>query len=109
MADRADREVATYSKGMVQRIGLAQALMNDPDLVVLDEPTDGVDPVGRRDIRDVLGRLPQQGKTVFINSHLLSELEMICDRVAILVGGRVATAGHDRRADRAQSSDTKSN
>ena len=89
----ADKKVASYSKGMMQRIGLAQALVNDPDLVVLDEPTDGVDPVGRRDIRDVLGRLREQGKTVFVNSHLLSELEMICDRVAILVQGKVARQG----------------
>src|SRR4051812_3330478 len=88
-----DRKVSTYSKGMMQRVGLAQALINDPDLVVLDEPTDGVDPVGRREIRDVLAALRQQGKTVFINSHLLSELEMICDRVAILVGGQVAQQG----------------
>jgi ABC-2 type transport system ATP-binding protein len=93
MRDAADRKVGTYSKGMAQRIGLAQALVNDPDLVLLDEPTDGVDPVGRRDIRDVLHRLRAEGKTVFINSHLLSELEMICDRVAILVAGRVATQG----------------
>jgi hypothetical protein len=78
---------------MMQRVGLGQALMADPDLVVLDEPTDGVDPVGRRDIRDVLNRVRGQGKTVFINSHLLSELEMICDRVAILVQGRVAKQG----------------
>src|SRR5207237_7446193 len=82
-----------YSKGMMQRIGVAQALAADPDLVVLDEPTDGVDPVGRRDIRDLLQRLREQGKTVFINSHLLSELEMVCDRVAILVQGRVAKQG----------------
>jgi len=97
MRDDADRPVGSYSKGMAQRIGLAQALVNDPDLVLLDEPTDGVDPVGRRDIRDVLQRLRAQGKTVFINSHLLSELEMISDRVAILVAGQVATQGtlHD--------------
>jgi ABC-2 type transport system ATP-binding protein len=93
MTGAADRKIATYSKGMAQRIGLAQALMNEPDLVVLDEPTDGVDPEGRRDIRDVLGRLRSQGKTVFINSHLLSELEMVSDRVAILVAGRVAKQG----------------
>ena len=91
--DYADRKVGGYSKGMQQRIGLAQALVNDPDLVVLDEPTDGVDPVGRRDIREVLLQLKQRGKTVFVNSHLLSELEMICDRVAILVGGQVARQG----------------
>jgi len=93
MKDWADRKVSTYSKGMMQRIGIGQALMSDPDLVVLDEPTDGVDPVGRRDIRDVLHRIRDQGKTVFINSHLLSELEMMCNRVAILVQGRVAKQG----------------
>ncbi len=93
MRDWADRKIATYSKGMMQRIGLAQAMMNDPDLILLDEPTDGVDPVGRRDIRDVLAQLRAMGKTVFVNSHLLSELEMICDRVAILVGGKVAAQG----------------
>jgi len=85
--------VKRYSKGMRQRIGIAQALINDPDLVVLDEPTDGVDPVGRRDIRGMVQRLKERGKTVFLNSHLLSELEMVCDRVAILVQGRVASQG----------------
>ena len=89
----ADKKVGEYSKGMMQRIGLAAALVNDPDLVLLDEPTDGVDPVGRKDIRDVLIRMRALGKTVFINSHLLSELEVICDRVAILVGGQVAKQG----------------
>lgn len=93
MADWANRKISIYSKGMAQRIGLAAAMVNDPDLILLDEPTDGVDPVGRRDIRDVILRLRQQGKTIFINSHLLSELEMICDRVAILVGGQVAKQG----------------
>ena len=93
MSDAADRKISTYSKGMAQRTGLAQALVNDPDLVVLDEPTDGVDPGGRRDIRVVLERLRDQGKTVFVNSHLLSELEVIADRVAILVGGQVARQG----------------
>src|SRR3954469_20602218 len=93
MSAWADRSVGTYSKGMMQRVGLAQAMVNDPDLILLDEPTDGVDPQGRKDIRDVLAELRRQGKTVFINSHLLSELEMICDRVAILVGGQVARYG----------------
>jgi ABC-2 type transport system ATP-binding protein len=93
MTDWADRKVSTYSKGMMQRIGLAQALMNDPELVLLDEPTDGVDPVGRREILDAMGHLREQGKTVFINSHVLSELESICDRVAILLKGRVAMQG----------------
>jgi len=91
--DYADRKVGGYSKGMQQRIGLAQAMVNDPDLVVLDEPTDGVDPVGRRDIREVLKQIRDRGKTVFINSHLLSELEVVCDRVAILVKGEVAQQG----------------
>jgi ABC-2 type transport system ATP-binding protein len=93
MTDWADKRVRGYSKGMRQRIGIAQALMNDPDLVVLDEPTDGVDPVGRRDIRNICSRLREEGRTVFLNSHLLSELEMVCDRVAILVQGRVASQG----------------
>ncbi len=89
----ADQKIARYSKGMLQRVGIAQALAGDPELVVLDEPTDGVDPVGRRDIRDLLVQLKQQGKTVFINSHLLSELEMVSDRVAIMVAGQVARYG----------------
>lgn len=93
MTEWADQPVARYSKGMMQRVGVAQALTADPDLIVLDEPTDGVDPIGRRDIRDVLLRLREDGKTVFINSHLLSELEMVCDRVAILVSGQVARQG----------------
>lgn len=93
MREWAGIKVKGYSKGMRQRVGIAQAIVNDPDLVVLDEPTDGVDPVGRRDIRAILVRLKEQGKTVFLNSHLLSELEMVCDRVAILVQGRVATQG----------------
>lgn len=93
MRDWANAKVKGYSKGMRQRVGIAQALVNNPDLVVLDEPTDGVDPVGRRDIREIVSRLRDQGKTVFINSHLLSELEMVCDRVAILVKGNVASQG----------------
>jgi ABC-2 type transport system ATP-binding protein len=93
MTGDADRSISTYSKGMAQRIGLAQSLISDPDLVLLDEPTDGVDPAGRRDIRAVLGQLREQGKTVFVNSHLLSELEIMCDRVAILVAGQVARQG----------------
>jgi ABC-2 type transport system ATP-binding protein len=93
MAEWAKKKIASYSKGMQQRIGLAQALMNDPELVILDEPTDGVDPVGRREIRDVLLGLREQGRTVFLNSHLLSELEMVCDRVAIMVQGKVSMQG----------------
>lgn len=88
-----NKKISTYSKGMMQRVGLAQALINDPDLVVLDEPTDGVDPQGRREIRDMLLQLRERGKTIFLNSHLLSELEVVCDRVAILVQGNVAMQG----------------
>ncbi|MCC6661234.1 MAG: ABC transporter ATP-binding protein [Phycisphaerales bacterium] len=93
MSAWARRKVGSYSKGMRQRIGIAQALVNDPELVLLDEPTDGVDPVGRRDIREILQNLKARGKTVFLNSHLLSELEMVCDRVAILVQGAVSAQG----------------
>ncbi len=93
MQDWGAVKVSRYSKGMRQRVGIAQALMNDPDIVLLDEPTDGVDPVGRRDIREILAELKRRGKTVFLNSHLLSELEMVCDRVAILVQGQVAKQG----------------
>ncbi len=89
----ADKKISQYSKGMAQRVGLAQAMVADADLILLDEPTDGVDPVARREIRDVLAELRDRGKTVFINSHLLSDLELICDRVAIMVGGRVHTQG----------------
>ena len=78
---------------MMQRLGLAQATLNDPDILVLDEPTDGVDPVGRREIRDRLRILKQRGKTILINSHLLTEIELICDRVAIMNKGLIVRAG----------------
>ena len=93
MTQWANTRIDQYSKGMRQRLGIAQALMNDPELLVLDEPTDGLDPVGRRDVRALLQELRDQGKTVFLNSHLLSELEMVCDRVAILSNGLVARQG----------------
>ncbi|WP_420453959.1 ATP-binding cassette domain-containing protein [Rubrivirga sp.] len=83
----ADRPAGTFSKGMLQRLGIAQALMNRPRLVFLDEPTDGVDPVGRREIRTLIERLRDDGVTVFLNSHLLSEVERVCTRVAILKDG----------------------
>jgi ABC-2 type transport system ATP-binding protein len=89
----ASSRLKTYSKGMLQRVGLAQAMVNDPKIIVLDEPTDGVDPVGRREIRDLLLELRDEGRTVFLNSHLLSELEMVCDRVAIMVQGQVTMHG----------------
>jgi ABC-2 type transport system ATP-binding protein len=92
-----DRRVGVFSKGMRQRAGLAAALVNDPEVLFLDEPTDGVDPVGRKEIRDLLLRLRGEGRTVFLNSHLLSEAEQVCDRVAILLQGRVVKQGrlHD--------------
>lgn len=89
----AKTKISKYSKGMLQRLGIAQALMNDPDLVVLDEPTDGLDPIGRRHVRELLLELKARGKTIFLNSHLLSELEQVCDRVVILIAGNVARTG----------------
>ena len=86
-------KVKNYSKGMMQRLGLAQALINDPDLIFLDEPTDGVDPIGRKEIRDVLLELKGKGKTIFLNSHLLSEVELITDRVGILNKGILLREG----------------
>ena len=88
-----DTNVRKFSKGMQQRLGLAQAMLHDPDLLILDEPTDGVDPVGRADIRRVLGEMKARGKTVFLNSHLLQELELVCDRAAILRDGEVRGLG----------------
>ncbi len=86
-------KVRAYSKGMMQRLGLAQALINDPDLIFLDEPTDGVDPIGRKEIRDILLNLKSQSKTIFLNSHLLSEVELITDRVGILNKGKLLREG----------------
>ena len=86
-------KVKTYSKGMTQRLGLAQALINNPDLLFLDEPTDGIDPIGRKEIRDLLIELKRQGKTIFLNSHLLSEVEMVADRVAIMNKGKILREG----------------
>jgi ABC-2 type transport system ATP-binding protein len=93
MKEWADKPVGTYSKGMRQRIGLAQALVNSPEIVFLDEPTDGVDPEGRIDIRGVIEQMKAEGRTVFINSHLLSEVEQLADQVAILTHGKVLRTG----------------
>ena len=93
MAAWADRPVRTYSKGMRQRVGLAAALVGDPELLVLDEPTDGVDPIGRKEIRDVLVAARRPDRSVLLNSHLLSEVESVCDRVAILHQGRILRSG----------------
>ncbi len=94
LAHAADARLRTYSKGMLQRIGIAQALVHDPAVVFLDEPMSGLDPLGRKDIRDLILRLRAEGKTVFMNTHILSDVEMICDRVAILVEGRIRYEGH---------------
>jgi ABC-2 type transport system ATP-binding protein len=93
MEKSADRKVREYSKGMQQRIGLAQALVHEPEIVFLDEPTDGVDPVGRAAIRGIVEDLKRRGITVFINSHLLMEVELVCDRVAILSKGKLIREG----------------
>jgi ABC-2 type transport system ATP-binding protein len=88
-----DRQLRKFSKGMLQRVGLAQALVNDPEIVFLDEPMSGLDPVGRREVRDLIASLRTQHKTVFMCSHILSDIEVLCDSVAILKGGRLAHAG----------------
>ena len=90
---RMHSKIRTYSKGMKQRLGLAQAMFFDPELIILDEPTDGVDPVGRREIRTIMQQLKEKGKTIFLNSHLLGEVELICDRVGILQRGEMIREG----------------
>jgi ABC-2 type transport system ATP-binding protein len=93
LMEAADRRIATYSRGMLQRIGLAQALINDPDLLILDEPTGGMDPLGRMEIRKIIGSLRDRGKTVFFSSHELSEVELVCDHIAIIANGRIVVRG----------------
>jgi ABC-2 type transport system ATP-binding protein len=93
LADRTRESVKKFSKGMLQRLGLAQALLHDPEVLILDEPTDGLDPVGRSHVRNVLNGLKDRGKTIFLNSHILQEVELICDRVAILDRGVVKAMG----------------
>jgi ABC-2 type transport system ATP-binding protein len=89
----ANRPVGTFSKGMARRIGLAQALINDPDLLILDEPTTGLDPIGTRQIKDLILKLSERGKTILLSSHLLADVEDVCDRIAILYGGKVQAQG----------------
>ncbi|TME75137.1 MAG: ABC transporter ATP-binding protein [Chloroflexi bacterium] len=93
LADRGSGRVGTFSKGMQQRLGLGVALLGAPDLVVLDEPTSALDPVGRHDVREIIRGLGERGTTVFLNSHLLSEVEQVCHRVAIVDRGRVVAEG----------------
>lgn len=93
LGGRGRDRLRTYSKGMLQRAGLAQALLHDPELVFLDEPTSALDPIGRREVRDIIRALKERGMTVFLNSHLLSEVELVCDRVAIVDRGRIVRSG----------------
>lgn len=89
----ADIQLRKFSKGMLQRIGIAQALINHPELIVLDEPMSGLDPIGRKDIRDIILRLKEEGKTIFFSSHIIPDVEMICDRVGILMNGELVNVG----------------
>jgi len=88
-----NRQLRKFSKGMLQRVGLAQALVNDPEIVFLDEPMSGLDPIGRREVRDLIASLRTQGKTVFMCSHILSDIEVLCDSVAIMKRGRLSQVG----------------
>jgi len=93
LIDAARRRISTYSRGMLQRICLAQALINDPDLIILDEPTSGLDPFGKAHVRSIIADLRSRGKTVFFSSHELSEVELVCDSLAIIVDGRIIREG----------------
>lgn len=93
LADACDRQIRTYSKGMTQRVGLAQAMLNDPELLILDEPTSGLDPAARMIVRSMIQSYRGRGRTVFFSSHELSEVELVCDRVAIMAQGRLVAAG----------------
>jgi ABC-2 type transport system ATP-binding protein len=93
LAGRADRPIRKFSKGMVQRLALAQALIGDPGIVILDEPMSGLDPIGRKDVRDLILELREHGRTVLFSTHILSDVEAICDRVGILVEGRLTDCG----------------
>src|SRR5206468_3112934 len=86
-------QLRKYSKGMLQRVGLAQAILNDPKVVILDEPMSGLDPVGRREVRDIILQLKKDGKTVMFSTHILSDAEMLCDRVGVIVGGKLRGVG----------------
>jgi ABC-2 type transport system ATP-binding protein len=94
LSGAADRQIRRYSKGMRQRAGLAQALIGDPEIVILDEPMSGLDPLGRKDVRDVILSLRDEGKTVFFSSHILEDAEVICDQVAIILSGKIVRQGY---------------
>ncbi len=93
LGKRGSSKIKTYSKGMKQRLGIAQSFFHDPEVIFLDEPTDGVDPVGRKEIRELLATLKAEGRTIFVNSHLLAEIELMCDRVAIMHKGEIVRTG----------------
>ncbi len=93
LGKRGASKIKTYSKGMKQRLGIAQSFFHDPEVIFLDEPTDGVDPVGRKEIRELLATLRDEGRTIFVNSHLLPEIELMCDRVAIMHKGEIVRTG----------------
>jgi ABC-2 type transport system ATP-binding protein len=93
LADAADRQIRKYSKGMQQRLGIAQALVGDPAFVVLDEPMSGLDPVGRKEVRDLILELKRRGKTVFFSTHILPDVETLCDRVGVILGGKLRDVG----------------
>ena len=93
LATAADVQLRKYSKGMLQRAGIAQAILDDPQVVFLDEPMSGLDPVGRHEVRDIILELKKQGRTVFFSTHILSDAEMLCDRVAVLAGGKLQGVG----------------
>jgi ABC-2 type transport system ATP-binding protein len=93
LADAADVQLRKFSKGMLQRVGIAQAIVHDPQVIFLDEPMSGLDPVGRREVRDIIHDLKREGRTVFFSTHILSDAEMLCDRVGVLVGGKLQGVG----------------
>lgn len=93
LTDARTRQLRKFSKGMLQRVGLAQALIHDPELIILDEPMTGLDPVGRKQVRDLILNLRDRGKTVFFSTHILHDVEMICDRVGIVMKGRLVASG----------------
>jgi len=92
-AERRRQQLRKYSKGMIQRVGIAQALLNDPEVIFLDEPMSGLDPLGRREVRSLILELRDQGRTVFFSSHILADAEALCSRVAVVAGGRLAATG----------------
>jgi ABC-2 type transport system ATP-binding protein len=96
LADAADVQLRKFSKGMLQRVGIAQAIVHDPQVIFLDEPMSGLDPVGRREVRDIIHDLKREGRTVFFSTHILSDAEMLCDRVGVLVGGKLQGVGAPR-------------